>query len=173
MYEDIIKVHHFACRFKSLLPYSSPAELDNLLEEFREYQMLNDTDIPEDVWRKATVVEEEGGPTYHRMDIIWHYLSTLRAPDNTLRFARLSNIAMLVLIVPHSNAEEERVFSMVRKNKTCFRPSLDPKGTLSSILTIKLADNLPAHSYEPSKEVLKKAKSATWEYNKTHTRTQK
>ena len=43
-------------------------------------------------------------------------------------------------IIPHSNAEEERVFSMVQKNKTAFRPSLDPKGTQSSILTMKLAN---------------------------------
>ena len=42
---------------------------------FTEYEMLNDTDIPEDVWRKATLVEEEGGSTYHRKEIIWHYLS--------------------------------------------------------------------------------------------------
>ena len=55
---------------------------------------------------------------------------------------------------------------MVRKNKTAIRPSLDPKGTLSSILTIKLASQEAAHGYEPSKEVLRKAKSATWEYNK-------
>uniref|UniRef100_A0A1X7TD97 Uncharacterized protein n=1 Tax=Amphimedon queenslandica TaxID=400682 RepID=A0A1X7TD97_AMPQE len=57
---------------------------------------------------------------------------------------------------------------MVRKNKTAFRPSLDPKGTLSSILTIKLASTEPAHKYEPAKDVIRKAKSATWEYNKAH-----
>ena len=45
-------------------------------------------------------------------------------------FERLSAVAMLILVIPQSNAEE-RVFSMVRKNKTAFRPSLDPKGTLS------------------------------------------
>jgi hypothetical protein len=89
-------------------------------------------------------------------------------PDSQKRFARLSRVAMLVLVIPHSNAEEERVFSMVRKNKTSFRPSLDPKGTLSSVLTIKLADPGPAHQYEPSATVLKKAKSSTWEYNKAH-----
>ena len=38
----------------------------------------------------------------------------------------------------HSNAEEERVFSMVTKNKTKFRPSLKLDGTLASILIIKL-----------------------------------
>ena len=96
--------------------------------------------------------------------------STLRAPDHTFRFSRLCKVAKLVLVIPYSNAEEERVLSMVRKNKTAFRPSLDPKGTLSSILTIKLANTAPAHCFEPTKELLKTAKSATWEYNKAHSK---
>jgi hypothetical protein len=85
------------------------------------------------------------------MDILWHYLSTLRAPDHALLFSRLWKVANLVLVIPHSNAEEERVFSIVQKNKTAFHPSLDPKGTLSSILTIKLANPEPAHCFEPTK----------------------
>jgi len=40
------------------------------------------------------------------------------------------------------------------------------KGTLSSILTIKFASKRPAHQFESSKELLKKAKSATSEYSK-------
>ena len=36
------------------------------------------------------------------------------------------------------------------KNKTAFRPNLDPAGTLSSILSIKLAAKEPAHCFEPS-----------------------
>ena len=62
---------------------------------------------------------------------------------------------------------------MVHKDKMAFRPSLDPKGTLSSILTIKLAKTVPAHGFEPTKELLKTAKSATWEYNKAHSKKQK
>lgn len=157
-----------SCRFNQSLPYGSPQELDHLQEEFIEYQLLEESDIPQDVWKKATVVD--GEHTYHRMDVLWHHISNMRAPDNALRFAQLSKIALLILIIPRSNAEEERVFSMVQKNKTAFRPSLDPKGTLSSILTIKLAHLPPAHSYEPTSEVLKKATSATWEYNKKHSK---
>ena len=97
-------------------------------------------------------------------DVIWHYLSSLRAADNSSRLAR---VAKLVLTIPHSNAQEEKLFSMVRKNKTAFRPSLDPEGTLSSILTIKLAARV---STLPTKAVLSKAKAATWEYNKAHSR---
>ena len=75
---------------------------------------------------------------------------------------------MLVLLIPHSNAQGECIFSMVRKNKTAFRPNLDPKGMLSSILTVKLANNVAAHQFEPTKDLLKTAKSATWKYNKEH-----
>lgn len=159
------------CRFSINLPFQSARELDSLLEEFIDFQLMQDSDIPQCVWDKSTVVvNEASGITHHRMDIIWHHLSTMKAPDHTYRFNRLCQVAKLVMIIPHSNAQEERVFSMVRKNKTAFRPSLDPKGTLSSILTVKLASTEEAHRYEPSKEVLRKAKSATWEYNKSHSK---
>ena len=124
-------------RFGTLLPYESPQELDLLSEEFTEYQLLQDADIPQDIWDKATVAVDEG-QAYHRMDVLWHYLSSLRAADNSFRFPRLTCVAKLVLTIPHSNAQEERLFSMVCKNKTAFRPSLDPKGTLSIILPSSL-----------------------------------
>ena len=41
-----------------------------------------------------------------------------------LKFHRLIQVAKVVLVIPHSNAAKERVFSMVRKNKTPFRSSL-------------------------------------------------
>ena len=150
-----------------MLPYESPKELDLLSEEFTEYQLLQDADIPQDIWDKAAVVVKEG-ETYHRMDVLWHHLSSVRVADNSFHFPQLSKVVKLVLTIPHSNAQEERLFSMVGKNKTMFRSSLDPKGTLSSILTIKLAAREPAHAFEPSKEVLTKAKAATWEYNKAN-----
>ena len=77
---------------------------------------LEESYIPQGVWDSATVVEESD-KRYYRMDILWHYLSD---PDGSFRFGRLSAVAMLTLVIPHSNAEEERVFSMVRKNKTAF-----------------------------------------------------
>lgn len=140
-----------------------------LSEEFTTYQLLQDTDIPKDIWGKAAVAIDEDH-TYHRMDVLWHHLASVRAADNSICFPRLTKVAKLVLTIPHSNAQEERLFSMVRKNKTAFRPNLDPKGTLSSILSIKLAAREPAHCFEPSKEILSNAKSATWEYNKAHSK---
>ena len=83
-------------------------------------------------------------------------------------FCRLIQVAKVVLIVPHSNAAEKRVFSMVRKNKTPFRSSLSLDGTLSSIITVKLGVDDPCEKFEPSKQLLETAKKSTWEYNKAH-----
>ena len=42
-----------------------------------------------------------------------------------------------MLVMPHSNAELKRLFSIVRKNKTLEHSSLKLDGTLSSILAVK------------------------------------
>ena len=57
---------------------------------------------------------------------------------------------------------------MIHKNNTAFWPSLVPKGTLSSILTDKLANDMLAYQFESTKDLLKTAKSAAWRNNKEH-----
>ena len=47
-------------------------------------------------------------------------------------------------------------------------PSLMLNGTLSSILTIKLANPEPCHQFDPPPEVLKSNKHATLKYNRAH-----
>ena len=85
------------------------------------------------------------------------------------RFDILFKVIKLVLVLPHSNASEERVFSIARKNKTTFRAGMG-FNTLGSILTVKLA-NPNATKFKSDKALLKSAKSATWEYNKRHSST--
>ena len=55
--------------------------------------------------------------------------------DDTKQFNRLLSIAKLMLSLPLYNTEEESLFSMVKRNKTSFRPNLNPQETLGSILT--------------------------------------
>ena len=50
------------------------------MEEFLAYQLLEESNIPQSMWATATVVEESD-KKYYRMDILRHYLSTLRDPD--------------------------------------------------------------------------------------------
>ena len=89
--------------------------------------------------------------------------------ENALLFPRLWKVVRLILTIPHSNAEEERVFSIIRKNKTCFWARLDPKKTLASIVIVKLAmESESVETFNILQEVLTAAKSATYKYNLSH-----
>ena len=153
-------------KYSSVLAFSR-AEVDRVFDEFVEYSLLEDSSIPQSVWDSAKeTVEDE---TFIHMDVIWAFLSNMKTPDGcALRFPCLSKVCRLILLLPHSNAAKERVFSMIRLNKTPYRSSLGLDGTLSSILTIKLHNPDPCHNFEPSKSMLKNAKKATWEYNQKH-----
>ena len=102
-------------------------------------------------------------------DRMWHYLSTLKDCTECQRFARLTKLVKLILVIPHSNAEEERVFSLVRKNKNCFRQNLDVDESLASIITCKLAmDGESVTKFSISDDIISTAKQATTKYNKQH-----
>lgn len=103
------------------------------------------------------------------MDILWAYLDTFKdSITGQLQFGLLSKIAKLIITLPHSNADEERVFSFIRQNKTDFQSSLSLTGTLLSLFTVKMAIDQPCHKFEPTNEVIKQSKRVTWEYNKEH-----
>lgn len=53
------------CRYANLLPFGSPHELDELLEEFIDFQLLSDDDIPSTVWEKASITLDGTHVTYH------------------------------------------------------------------------------------------------------------
>ena len=162
-------MHGFiTCRYSQLLPFSSPMELTRLGEEFVQYQLLKAENIPKEVWDAACVSSNEDDEKFYRMDVLWQHLSQMKGGDGRFTFLRLAKVAKLVLLIPHSNAAEERVFSIVRKNKTSFRPNLSLETTLPSLLTVKLATEEPCHKIEPPKEVVERAGKVTWEYNKRH-----
>lgn len=73
-------------------------------------------------------------------------------------------VVLLVLVIHYSNVQEERVFSLITKNKTDLWPNLKLDGTLSSIVQVKLANPESCNQYEPEENNLKTAKSATMEY---------
>ena len=95
--------------------------MNKLEEEFLQYQTMNDLDIPAKVWEDALVKEDKDEDSRkYKMDVIWAYLSTVNNIDGQFIFEQLAKVALLVLTIPHSNAQEKWVFSLVTKNKTKF-----------------------------------------------------
>ncbi|XP_034065806.1 uncharacterized protein LOC117542322 [Gymnodraco acuticeps] len=96
---------YFVDRFPELLPYNGPDERDKLGEEFLDYQSM-DIAMPED-------------PATFDIENFWGNMASMKNKVTGMsRFGRLSRIAKLVLVLPHSNADAERVFSVVGLNKT-------------------------------------------------------
>lgn len=94
----------------------SVKEQEKLQEQFIDYQLLSDDDMPQHFWNDATVkMDKDRMPCLFRMDVIWGHLNTTKSADGAPRFDLLTRVALTVLCLPHSNADEERVFSMLER----------------------------------------------------------
>ena len=105
-----------------------------------------------------------------KLDSLWSFIGKMKDhAENTLLFPRLWTVVRLILTIPHSNAEEERVFSIVKKNKCFFRSRLDPEKTLASIVTVKLAmESENGETFNIPQDLLTAAKIATCNYKLSH-----
>ncbi|XP_062610502.1 uncharacterized protein LOC134272272 [Saccostrea cucullata] len=137
-------------RFPSLVPQDQWQELE---EEFMDYQTIPDTDLP--------CSHED-----NRTDFYWGRILEMRNNiTNTPRFPLMGKVVKAMLTVPNSNAECERVFSMVKKIQTETRANLDNK-TICALLTTKVNNIQHCNLVKPSKELLQSAKKACLSYNK-------
>jgi len=116
---DFTPVQYFIDRFPVL--NLSASDRDAAYDQFIRYQTMSH--LPEEVKVAAVNVDTDGHVTTAH-DAMWHELGVMRDPSGETRFGVLSKIAKLVLVLPHSNADCKRIFSMVTKNKTQFCGSL-------------------------------------------------
>ena len=104
------------------------------------------------------------------MDSLGTFIEKMKdRAENTALFPRIWKVDKLILTIPNSHAEDERVSSIVRKSETCFRPRLDPEETLAGIVTVKLSvESESVETLNISQEILIVAKSATCKYKLSH-----
>ena len=155
----------FTFRYPNLLPFESAKDLEDLRQEVHDYATKEDEELPKAVKELA---REKEGSSRLRPDIVWGHLQEMTTPDGHRRFPILSKAALLVVTIPHSNAGEERVFSMIKKNLTSLKSCLDQEETLGSIMMIKMESLSRPEGINLPPNVVKAAKSATWLYNKAH-----
>ena len=83
--------------------------------------------------------------------IFWAYVGDVRTiTDNeTLRLGKLAQLSKTLLVLPHSNAGPERLFSLARKIHTELRREMhmDPT-TLSDSLSVTLNNDTPCYVNE-------------------------
>ena len=90
---------YFVKRFP-ILTTKLEGKLDVLYDQWVEYQLLSNVHITES-----------------RVDKVWNEIGSIKRQDGQPKFDLLFEVAKHILLLPHSNAEEERIFSTVKK--TC------------------------------------------------------
>ena len=138
-------VQYFVKRFSLV----KQEDMDQLESEFNLYQ------IDENIHYKENM----------RIDRQWHEIGELEDTVNRKKYPLLTLVMKAVLIVFHSNADCERVFSIVTKDKRKERTSMNTE-TLNSLVSHRMAmssRNQSCYSTTYSNDVLKQCKRATYE----------
>ena len=125
----------------------SSEELDSLVAQFAEYRTISDAEI--------TLMP----PT---IDEFWGKLELVMVPGTReVKYGVLCRLCKALCVLPHSNAECEHIFCMVRHIKTDFRNQLS-NTTLCSLLAIKRNElqnqNKTCFNVEISKDLLSDVK---------------
>ncbi|XP_013383769.1 uncharacterized protein LOC106154078 [Lingula anatina] len=120
-------VQFFLKKFPCLIPEEERGKLES---EFALYQVTDIRDIKKD-----------------RLDEAWAEMGQMKDENGVQMFQVLPKFMLRILTIPHSSAHCERVFSMVRKTHTAFRPNMSSQ-TLEAILINKSrSGNAGARSY--------------------------
>jgi len=105
--QSVKKLMFFVERYSCLLPPS--ATIDSLEEQFNNYQIAS---LPEAV------------KNAERIDEAWHEIGHIPDVATGLRkFGLLSSVVKGILVIFHSNADCERIFSVVNKKRLNFVPT--------------------------------------------------
>lgn len=103
-----------------------------------------------------------------KIDLTCSTLAEIKDKSSGEPKCHLPKIMHLILSIAHSNASDETLFSIVRKNMTEFRPSLGTPA-LSDLLTQKVAIQAKGEAcfqVKFSDKVLGKCKAATMSFAK-------
>ena len=112
-----------------------------------EYAVATDADLP---------AMDDGVYTF------WSAMASLKTGAGHYKYSTISILMKTYLLLPNSNEDSERVFSMVNKICTEHRADL-AQDTVAAVLSVNL--RVDPQRFEPSRNELGKAKSATIEYN--------
>ncbi|KAL3853878.1 hypothetical protein ACJMK2_013177 [Sinanodonta woodiana] len=112
---------------------------------FRDFQLSPASDLPSFTQGKTP------------LDVFWVNMNRVSTPLKKPRFPNLAKLSMAALSLPHSNADPERCFSILRKIQTDHRGNVCGK-TVSSLISCKINAKCDCFELRPSNELCIAAK---------------
>ena len=101
----------------------------------------------------------------NQVDQYWHAVSRIQNLTGATCYPTLSTLTKAILVIPHGNADTERLFSHVGLNKTKLRNSLSIS-TLNALLMVPFNRQEKCFEFKPSDELLRRCKNAIYELSK-------
>ena len=115
-------------------------------------------------WISFTILSEPSLPAVvteqETAEQQWQMMGQMTDHNGSLRFKNLATVMLAILLIPVSNCACERIFSLVRRNKTDFRGTMG-SDTLSALMVLKSGRQHPCHQTPLPEEPLRICKSAT------------
>ena len=128
---------------------------EELKEEWTDFQLMTDEQLPSLQQDKLST------------DTFWGTLLNMNTSLNVPRFPLMQKLLSVLLCLPHSNADSERVFSQVRKINTEYGKRMEYE-TLTALLQVKMNCDGHCFQFSPTKDMLCAAKDAAKVYNQQH-----
>ncbi|KAL5005198.1 hypothetical protein ScPMuIL_018654 [Solemya velum] len=100
--------------------------LDELQDQYQDYQLSPMEELP-------------SLPPDCCLDAFWIQMEEVTLADRRKRFPLLSQLSLIALSLPHSNADTERSFSILEKIQTDMRENLSHK-TVHSLMELDIAE---------------------------------
>ena len=131
-----------AKRFSTAVP---PESYDVLEEEVLDYKLSPPSDFPD--------IDKEGKED-HKLCFYWQSVSEMKTLCGTTRFPNLSKLFKCLLALPVSNAETERIFSIIRKIVTDYHSQMD-QSSLCALISCKVNNEIVCFQLDTPTSLLK------------------
>ena len=135
--KKLLKVHNFRSPLWSIFSFLDPRQSrqinGSLLDDIERVIPITFEKSQVKLEAREFVVDPQIDTREGDAIQFWLKVSTMESPLGERKYHHLSNLALHLLSVPASNADSERVFSLVRRIKTDFRASLFTE-TLSALI---------------------------------------
>ena len=114
-------IEFFVHRYPHLQFLSVRSEAELLQEEFVSYQLLSDSDIPEDEWKKAEVIDDDSEHRFYSIDHLWGFISTMTKIGSTEpKFQRLFQVVQTILSFPTQMLQKKECLVWFARTKLLF-----------------------------------------------------
>jgi hypothetical protein len=131
-------------------------EIDTVVGEYRAFCVAPNDQLP--------LYDSKAD---NALDKFWSAMSVQKTVTgdlelpSTFAYSNLARLAKILLVLPHSNADPERLFSMLGKIETQSRSLLSP--STCDLLTVKMNHDAPCYLSQDlvTDKLLQEAKSAT------------